>query len=144
MKPMLSSCRTWWSQPRFLLCLFGTLIVGTLSGNVSASERTRIPWTESRLIGAPDPPLPYRVTRAYEKLPLFAPVYLRPEPRTDRLFFVDHKGDWKEPGGLRVCEDRDDVSSSQPLLHMDRLIYGFCFHPYYEANGYPYLLSNAP
>ena len=127
-----------------LLCLLGAIVACTLSDSVSASERTRIPWTESRLIGSPDPPLPYRVARAYEKLPLFAPVYLRPEPGMNRLFYVDHKGDWKEPGGLRVCQDRDDAASSQPLLHMDRLIYGFCFHPKYEENGYLYLISNGP
>jgi uncharacterized repeat protein (TIGR03806 family) len=131
-------------RPVLLLCLLEALFALSSSVRVSASDRVRIPWTESRLLGSPDPPLPYRVARVYNQLPLFAPIYLRPEPGTDRLFFVDHKGDWKEPGGLRVCQDRDDVSSSEPLLHLDRLIYGFCFHPKYAQNGYLYLISNGP
>ena len=126
--------------------LLGVALLILLSHSTStlATERQRIPWTESRLIGSPDPPLPYRVVRAYEKLPLFAPVYLRPEPGTDRAFFVDHKGAWKEPGGLRYFTDRDDASASQPLLPLDRLIYGFCFHPEYRDNGFIFLITNGP
>ena len=119
---------------KLLICLIATIIACASWVDISASERVRIPWTESRLIGSPDPPLPYRVTRVYEKLPLFNPVYLRQEPGTDRLLFLDHKGEWKEPGGLRVFHDRQDADASQPLLHMDRLIYGFCFHPKYAEN----------
>ena len=131
------------SSPAIAVCLFGLIAVTTTSG-IAASEPKRIPWTESRMIGSPEPPLPYRVTRAYAQLPLFAPVYFRVEPGTERIFFVDHKGDWKEPGGLRVFQDRQDTDSSKPLLHMDRLIYGFCFHPKYETNGYVFLISNGP
>ena len=126
------------------LGLISTITSFAWSVDLTASERVRISWTESRLVGSPDPPLPYRVTRVYENLPLFAPVYLRKEPGTNRLLFVDHKGDWKEPGGLRFFHDRQDVDSSKPLLHIDRLIYGFCFHPKYEENGYLYLISNGP
>ena len=123
------------------------LLIAVLEASASmlvAADRQRVPWTTSKVVGSPDPPLPYRVSRAYEKLPLFAPVYLRPEPGTDRIFFVDHKGDWKEPGGLRVFQDREDASSSIALLPLDRLIYGFCFHPGYRDNGYIYLITNGP
>jgi hypothetical protein len=112
----------------FLALAFGVLDVA------ESAERQRIQWTESKLVGSPDPPLPYRAVRAYEKLPLFAPVYLRPEPGTDRIFFVDHKGDWKEPGGLRYFTDKADADSSKPLIALDRLVYGFCFHPKYREN----------
>ncbi len=127
-------------------CIFGLLILQqvTVVSVGHAADRPRIPWTESRLKGSPDPPLPYRVARAYEKLPLFAPVYLRPEPESDLVFFVDHKGDWKEPGGLRYFQDREEVSSSKPLIPLDRLIYGFCFHPRYRENHFIYLITNGP
>lgn len=127
-------------------CLFGLLILQQVAvvSVGHAADRPRIPWTESRLKGSPDPPLPYRVARAYEKLPLFAPVYLRPEPGSDLVFFIDHKGDWKEPGGLRYFQDREEVSSSRPLIPLDRLIYGFCFHPRYRENHFIYLITNGP
>lgn len=132
------------SQHMLRLWLMGMIVASAVATTATATDRIRIPWTESRLIGSPDPALPYRVTRVYENLPLFAPVYLRQEPGTNRLFFVDHKGDWKEPGGLRVFLDCDCVASSQPLLNMDRLIYGFCFHPDYQHNGFLYVISNGP
>lgn len=133
------------TRSRGFLFVLGTLALAVGIADVSeASERHRILWTESRLAGSPDPPLPYRVVRAYEKLPLFAPVYLRPEPGTDRIFFVDHKGDWKEPGGLRYFTDKEEADSSKPLIALDRLVYGFCFHPEYRENKYLYLITNGP
>ena len=127
-------------------CIVGLLILQQVDvvSVGHAADRSRIPWTESRLKGSPDPPLPYRVARAYEKLPLFAPVYLRPEPGSELVFFIDHKGDWKEPGGLRYFQDREEVSSSKPLIPLDRLIYGFCFHPRYRENHFIYLITNGP
>ena len=115
------------TRAQVVLYVLGVLALGfSVTNNVESAERQRISWTESRLVGSPDPPLPYRVVRAYEKLPLFAPVYLRPEPGTDRIFFVDHKGDWKEPGGLRYFTDKADADNSKPLIALDRLVYGFC------------------
>lgn len=126
-----------------VLILLALVLIGCTSG-LQATDRVRVPWTESKLTGSPEPPLPYRVVQAYEKLPLLAPVYLRTEPGSDRLFFVDHKLDGKEPGGLRYCNDRTDVASSSPLVYSDRLIYGFCFHPKYPDNGFIYLMNNGP
>jgi uncharacterized repeat protein (TIGR03806 family) len=126
----------------FVLGIFALAL--SVADTVESAERQRIPWTESKLVGSPDPPLPYRAVRAYEKLPLFAPVYLRPEPGTDRIFFVDHKGDWKEPGGLRYFTDKAEADSSKPLIALDRLVYGFCFHPKYRENKYLYLITNGP
>lgn len=109
-----------------------------------APAPTRVPWTSSRLQGYPDPPPPYRAVRVYEQLKVAQPVYIRAEPGTQRMFIVEHKGDWPEPGGIRVFEDLPGVTSSSPLLPYDRLIYGFCFHPRYRENGYLYVISNGP
>jgi uncharacterized repeat protein (TIGR03806 family) len=132
-------------QSRYLIAtlLLCALCLITVS-RVSATESKRIPWTTSKVIGYPDPPLPYRPLRVYPKLALFQPVYVRAEPGGDRLFLVDHKGSWAGPGGMRVFADRVDVDSSEPLLQMDRLIYGFCFHPNYRDNGYLFVFSNGP
>ncbi|MCX7401279.1 MAG: PQQ-dependent sugar dehydrogenase [Planctomycetales bacterium] len=133
------------TRARVVVFVLGSLALAlSVADIVESAERQRIPWTESRLVGSPDPPLPYRVMRAYEKLPLFAPVYLRSEPGTDRIFFVDHKGDWKEPGGLRYFADKAEADSSKPLIALDRLVYGFCFHPKYRENKHLYLITNGP
>ncbi|MBL8816793.1 MAG: PQQ-dependent sugar dehydrogenase [Planctomyces sp.] len=109
-----------------------------------AAEKQRVPWTTSRVTGYPDPPLPWRAVKIYDQLKVSQPVYIRAEPGTNRMLIVEHKGDWPEPGGIRVFEDRPDVGLSKPLLQYDRLIYGFCFHPNYEANGHLFVISNGP
>ena len=39
----------------------------------------RIPWNDSRVVGSPDPPLPYKVVRAFPRLTIKQP--LTPDPR---------------------------------------------------------------
>ncbi len=142
------SCRSGLCIARGLilrLLILACVLGNTLSfSKIIAAEMKRVPWNDSRMTGYPDPPLPYHAVRTYEKLPLFQPVYLRAEPGTDRMFLIDHKGAWAGPGGMRVFQDKADVDSSEPLLHMNRLVYGFCFHPDYQQNGYIYVMSNGP
>jgi len=121
-----------------VLCVCGGEVCG------QSAERQRVTWVNSRLRGTAEPPLPFRAVRAYPQLKLFKPVFVRAEPGSDRLVFVDHAGDWADPGGLRVCRDAADVAESVPLLALDRMIYGFCFHPKYAENGFIYLLTNGP
>lgn len=121
-----------------VLCVCGGEVCG------QSAERQRVTWVNSRLRGTAEPPLPFRAVRAYPQLKLFKPVFVRAEPGSDRLVFVDHAGDWADPGGLRVCRDVADVAESVPLLALDRMIYGFCFHPKYAENGFIYLLTNGP
>src|SRR5213592_3659997 len=40
----------------------------------------RIPWTTSRVVGSPDPPLPYTVEKTFTNVSWKAPIYLTPEP----------------------------------------------------------------
>src|ERR1044071_9576949 len=48
----------------------------------------RIPWTASRLIGSPDPPLPYSVEKTFTNIQWQQPIFITPEPGTDRLFVI--------------------------------------------------------
>ena len=52
----------------------------------------RIPWTSSRIIGSPDPPLPYVATRVFPKLKFKEPLDMASTPTLDRLFVVDQYG----------------------------------------------------
>src|SRR5262245_33606296 len=103
----------------------------------------RIPLTTSRVIGSPDPPLPYHVRRVYPKLKLTNPVTVIQEPGSDRLLAILH-----EPAGeaSRVIRFRDDpnVDSAETLLSMDGLAYSFAFHPSFSTNGYLYLSRKDP
>ena len=103
----------------------------------------RTPLTTSRVIGSPDPPLPYRVRRVYPKLKLNNPVTVVQEPGSDRLLVIVHQN---EDGASRLLRFKDDsdVDSAETLLSVDRRAYSITFHPSFERNGYLYLSSKGP
>ncbi|HEU0007823.1 MAG TPA: carbohydrate-binding family 9-like protein, partial [Terriglobia bacterium] len=103
----------------------------------------RIPLTTSRVIGSPDPPLPYRVRRVYPKLKLTSPVTVVQEPGSDRLLVIVHQD---ADGASRILRFRDDpdIDSTETLLSVDRRAYSITFHPSFEGNGYLYLSSKGP
>ena len=62
---------------------------------------SRVPWTTSRLVGRPSPPLPYQAVRVFDKVALQAPLHLitepsgtvgSPEGKPERFFVVEQKG----------------------------------------------------
>src|SRR2546430_673454 len=53
---------------------------------------TRVPWTTSRVIGYPDPPLPYVPVRVFPKLKVFQPLYLLQQPGSDLYLLLQHLG----------------------------------------------------
>lgn len=98
----------------------------------------RIPWTTSRVVGSPDPPLPYRAKRTFSKLKFIDPLYIEVEPGTDYLLVVQQNGEI-----LRFENDRD-VGTTELFLDIGRETYGLTFHPDYAKNGYLYIVSNGP
>ena len=104
----------------------------------------RVEWNDSRVIGSPEPPLPYRVTPAYPKLELKQPIYVRPEPGSDRMLLALHVGSGQGPGQIVAFPDSPNAAETEPFLETDRLIYGFTFHPDYLENGYLFVICNGP
>src|SRR5437667_1280777 len=105
----------------------------------------RIPWTTSRLIGSPDPPLPYTVEKTFTIIKLERPLFIIAEPGTDRLFVIEQGGETNKPS--RILELRDDPNADHVetfLAVTNRLVYSFTFHPGYRTNGYIYVFSNGP
>ena len=47
----------------------------------------RVPFTTSRLIGSPDPPPKYRLTRAFKQVTFKEPVFIAQDPTSDRADF---------------------------------------------------------
>lgn len=104
----------------------------------------RIPWTDSRIVGSPDPPHPYRVVRAFPGLEIKQPLVLLPEPGTDRLFILQHLGSWSGPGRILAARDDPAATETELLLEIDGLAVGMAFHPDYERNGYLYVGLSGP
>jgi len=104
----------------------------------------RIAWNDSRVVGSPEPPPPYKVARAFPKLKIKQPLSMTPEPGTGRLFILHHDNSWAGPGRLVTVDDNQDASQVESLLKIDGLAYGVAFHPDYERNGYLYIGLSGP
>jgi uncharacterized repeat protein (TIGR03806 family) len=94
---------------------------------------TRTPWTTSKVRGAPDPPAPYRIERAFEKLKFAEPLDLTSAPGTDRLFVAERYG--------KIFSFANDprVERAELFLDLGKVIYGLAFHPKFSENGYVYV-----
>jgi glucose/arabinose dehydrogenase len=141
-------------MPRLLLCFLFALVLAPLEALAEERESPfrpygidrRIPWTTSRVIGSPEPPLPYRTVRAYPQLTLKQPLTLDVEPGSNRLWAIQHLGNWAGPARIVRFEDRADVTDKdvEVLLDFDHIAYTLTFHPKFVDNHYVYVGCNGP
>jgi glucose/arabinose dehydrogenase/mono/diheme cytochrome c family protein len=114
------------------------------SQSVGFDTQHRVPWTNSHVVGYPDPPLPFTVAKAWPKFKVKQPLYLLEEPGTDNLLLLQHLGSWSGPSRLLRMKNTPDVEHADVLLEQDRLTLGMTLHPDFLKNGYIYLHSNGP
>jgi uncharacterized repeat protein (TIGR03806 family) len=114
-----------------------------LQGQALRAQRVR--WENSKVIGSPDPPLPFTVEATYTKIAWKSPLYALQEPGTNSLLVVT-EGGWKQqPSRILRIEDDPDTLKAEILLEMpDRLIYSLTFHPGYAKNRQLFVFSNGP
>ena len=99
-------------------------------------------WENTRLVGTPEPPPPYSVEPVYTNLVWSAPMFIAPEPGSDRLFAMLN-GANGQPAELVAFRDDTLVKKRTQLINLKgRIAYSFCFNPSYERNGYLYLFTN--
>jgi glucose/arabinose dehydrogenase len=116
--------------------------VGSLAAEKPFGLKRRIPWNDSRVVGSPDPPHPYKAVRSFPKLTIKQPLSLTPEPGTNRLFILQHLNYWAGPGRLVAIDDDQTASRTEILLELDGLAVGLAFHPDYERNGFIFIGLN--
>ncbi|MGD9722877.1 MAG: PQQ-dependent sugar dehydrogenase [Pirellulales bacterium] len=105
----------------------------------------RVPWTTSRLVGSPEPPLPYTVEPTFTKLEWKSLIYIAPEPGSDRLWTISQGGDAGRPNRLERIADDPATTERQTLVDLpDRLVYSVCFDPGFASNRQVYVFSNFP
>lgn len=103
----------------------------------------RVEWTESRVVGSPDPPSPYKVRRVYPELKLNFPVGVFRQPGSDRLLVIQQPRSYS-PTTIRRFRDEPNVRETELLLEADETAYDITFHPKFAENGYVYVGSNGP
>src|SRR6185503_8377499 len=105
----------------------------------------RIPWTTSRVIGSPDPPLPYTVEKTFTNIQWRGPIFVAPEPGTDSLLVIQQGGEKERPSKVLRVRDDPNADHAETLLTVsNRLIYSVEFHPGYRTNGHLFVFSNGP
>jgi glucose/arabinose dehydrogenase len=104
----------------------------------------RIPWTTSRVVGSPNPPLPYRVKPAFPKLKIVCPIGVAHEPGSDRLLIIHQDFPWGGRGRIVRIKDDPAVETAEPFLTIDGIAYGVAFHPDFAKNGYLFVGYNGP
>ncbi len=101
------------------------------------------PLTTSRVVGSPDPPLPYRTKRVYAKLKLSSPLNVVRQPESDKLLTITHDNA-SGPSSIVRFDDYADAATAEPVLRLDSTAYDLTFHPDFKNNGYLYVGNNGP
>lgn len=105
----------------------------------------RVPWTTSRVVGSPDPPLPYSVEKAFPEIDLKAPLFAVAEPGTKKLWVIERGGEADNPSRILAFDDDPDAHATEIVLEIaQRLVYSVTFHPNFEDNQFVYVFSNGP
>ncbi|HVW00202.1 MAG TPA: PQQ-dependent sugar dehydrogenase, partial [Planctomycetaceae bacterium] len=101
------------------------------------------PMTTSRVVGSPDPPLPFRAKRVFPKLELAYSIAVATEPGSQRLLLITQPFSYG-PTTLSRIDDTQEADDPEKLLTIDGVAYGMAFHPDFAKNGYIYVGSNGP
>ncbi len=122
----------------------GLVVLLSFASAPARADEPRPLWTTSRVVGSPNPPLPFRVRQTFKHLTLPCPIGVAREPRTHSLLLWHQLFAWGGRGRILRIVDDPEVRETQLLLDLDVLAYGLAFHPDYERNGYLYVGSNGP
>ena len=110
------------------------------------SQRER--FADSKVIGSPDPPLPFVAERAFPHLKLEWPIDVQVEPGTENLIVITEAGAYgptliKRYAGVAKAEKSpEQIVAPETLLDPHGVAYSIAFHPQFAKNGYMYIGSN--
>lgn len=136
-----------------LLALRGTAVAEPVAPTQSLAENAsagtpaglagdvakRPAWTTSRVVGSPEPPMPFVTERVFPALKFAGPVDLVPIPGSERLMMMEHMGKiFSFPNRQDVAEADliVDLTKAIPTLHQ---LYALVFHPDFVKNRYCYV-----
>ncbi len=105
----------------------------------------RTEWKSSRVVGSPEPPLPYMAVKTFSAIKWERPIYAKREPGSSKLFVIQQGAEREKLTRILTVEDRADATETKLLIEVpERVVYGLEFHPAYEKNGFVYLFGNGP
>jgi uncharacterized repeat protein (TIGR03806 family) len=127
-----------------ILAAAGSTLVPRISAEPSPSAepvkaatglQKRELWTTSRVKGSPEPPAPYRMTRAFPKVRFNEPLEVAAIPDSKSWLVAERAG--------KVLAFANDPATSQksPIIDVKQTIYGAVLHPKFQENGFIYLVQ---
>jgi uncharacterized repeat protein (TIGR03806 family) len=125
-----------------LVILITSLLPGVLFAQQPYGLKKRVLWTQSRVVGFPDPPLPYRLERVFRELTFKQPIATGIFPGNDLIWVATHQGSYGGDSQIRVFADKPDVDSTELFLQRPEIVYGLAFHPRFAENGYLFVGCN--
>ncbi len=117
------------------------------SDPVAMTLKNRERFVDSRVIGSPDPPLPFRTVRAFPDLKLDWPVDVQVEPGTRNFIVIVEAGSYGPTLIKRASSLATDAQVAAPdilqlLIDPKGVAYSIAFHPKFAENGFMYIGSN--
>ena len=101
-----------------------------------AGIQQRVPWTTSRVLGTPDPPLPFITEPVFPALKFDQCLDVTSAPGSDRLFVVQQHGKiYSFPVHANV-ESADLVIDLANEIKGVQQVYALAFHPKFAENRY--------
>src|SRR5206468_396502 len=98
------------------------------------------PLTTSAVVGAPEPPPPYRVRRVYPGYSPSYPIMAKPIPGTGQLLVITETLPYCETFLVRVKDDPAATDADAvKLMDTQGVAYDFAFHPRFADNGLVYV-----
>ncbi len=132
------------TQPSFHRCEeYSTLRFASTSETHEGMQalRHRPHFANSKVIGSPDPALPYRAVRAYPQLHLEWPVDVQVEPGSQRFLVIEEQGPYG-PTKLMRTSEASQHTEMEMLVDTKGVAYNIVFHPKFLENGFFYVGSN--
>jgi uncharacterized repeat protein (TIGR03806 family) len=93
----------------------------------------REPWTKSKLVGSPEPPDPFTMTKVYPKLSFFEALDIVPVPGGKAWAVAER------PGKVYTFDVDPAKAAKRLLIDVKHTIYGVVLHPKFQQNGFLYL-----
>src|SRR4051812_3552273 len=144
------------SKLRISLMVVAALAVSLLAGLTRSEPQKRsepapfgidqrVPWTTSKIAGAPEPPDPFTTAQAYAGVKLDRPTHIEISPDGKRWFISE------QFGKILSISATDDSAKAEPFLDIRqhdstdaktsdrRQIWSMTFHPKYAENGFVYV-----
>ena len=120
-----------------------------VAGQVKKAEGPRgiekfVPVTTSKVLGSPEPPLPYRTQRVYAKQKTVLPMFVIHQPGSDRLLVITQDGA-SSSTTIRRMQDAPEATEYETLFTDGKsTAFSIEFHPKFAENGYVYVGNNGP